>query len=269
MGGVSQILNMLAPADDFNSRGFLKYSTHHPQFWRSFLDRAHDDTYQVQAWDMADQIQEFLSFLTQDSRVDLKSASLQYVLGLTGSVEGRELIRSNPSLLKCLFDLLMDKHLVISSDAHLCLLNLSSAEDISELILSLDVFPKLLELVADPKWNQADKVCMILSNLTRTEKGAEMFLKTITDSQPVSSDAPRLHQLVDIFGHKDFNKAANFHYLATLFLNISQIPSARQLFLNHKLCIVPRLLPYTQFAGSPIRRGGVVGLLRNLCFEVG
>ena len=220
---------------------------------------------------MADHIQEFLSFLTLDSRVDLKSASLQYVLGLTGSNEGKELIKSNPALIRCMFDLLMDKYTLVSTDAHLCLLNLSSAEDMSEHILSLDIFPKLLELVVDPKWNHADKVCMILSNLTRSEKGAEVFLKAISESPSEASchKLPSLHRLVDVFGCKGFNKTANLHYLAALFQNLSQITSARQLFLDRPLCIVPRLLPFTQYAESVIRRGGVVGLLRNLCFEVG
>lgn len=220
---------------------------------------------------MADHIQDLLSFLALDSRVDLKSASLQYIIGLTCSDEGRELIKSNTELLRCLFDLLMDKYAQVSSDAHLCLLNLSSAEDMSEHILSLDVFPNILELVIDPKWIHADKVCMILSNLTRSEKGAEVFLKAISESPSEASSAkiPTLHQLVDIFGCNGFNNTANFHYLATLFLNISQISSGRQLFLNRQLCIVPHLLPFTQYMESVIRRGGVVGLLRNLCFEVG
>lgn len=220
---------------------------------------------------MADQIEELLLFLRLDSRVDLKSAALQYVLGLTGSREGQTLIKDNPSLLRALFDLLKDKHPSIAHHAHLCVLSLSGTEDISDLILTLDVFPLLLELVVDSKCAHADKVCMIMSNLVRSIKGAETFIKECQSSGHVESTckAPSLYQLVDIFNRKDFNKTANFHYLATLFLNISQLQSGRQLFLNRQLCIMPRLLAYTQFVDSVIRRGGVVGLLKNLCFEVG
>lgn len=32
-------------------------------------------------------------------------------------------------------------------------------------------------------------------------------------------------------------------------------------------CVVQRLLPLTQYADSTVRRGGVVGTLRNCCFE--
>ena len=213
---------------------------------------------------MADQLQELLSFLSLNSRLDLKSAALQYVLGLTVSDEGKELIKSTPDLLKCLFELLMDKEPSISSSAHVCLLNLSSTDSIGELMLDMDVVPRLLDLIVNPEWVDADKVCMMMSNLTHTEKGAKVFLKSLQDSQRHS-----LHQLVDIFDRKGFSKNADFHYLGMLFLNLSQVAMARGLFLDQRLCIVPRLLPYTQFTDSSVRRGGVVGLLKNLCFEVG
>jgi len=74
---------------------------------------------------------------------------------------------------------------------------------------------------------------------------------------------------VDIFDRKGFNPNADFHYLATVFLNMSQSFAGRELFLDRKLCLIPRLLPYTQYQGSSVRRGGVVGLLKNLCFEIG
>lgn len=32
-------------------------------------------------------------------------------------------------------------------------------------------------------------------------------------------------------------------------------------------CVVQRLLPLTQYTDSSVRRGGVVGTLRNCCFE--
>lgn len=32
-------------------------------------------------------------------------------------------------------------------------------------------------------------------------------------------------------------------------------------------CVVQRLLPLTQYPDSSVRRGGVVGTLRNCCFE--
>ncbi len=220
---------------------------------------------------MAD-LHELLGFLTLGSpRLDLKSAALDCVLGLTGSKDGQKLIRDNQGLLRCLFDLTKDAQPQISRDACLALVNLSGVEGIADVILGLGVIPGLLKCLVDPKYTHADKVCMILSNLTRSERGSMEFVKVITGAggEPVGGECPTLYQLVDIFDQPGYNKDANLHYLAPLFSNISQVPVSRHLLMDRSKCVVQRFLPYTQFGGSLIRRGGVVGLLRNLCFEVG
>lgn len=228
---------------------------------------------------MAEQLNELQSFLRPESRLDVKSTALECVLGLTGSEEGRKLLESRKDVIKQLIELTTDHNDVIAKDAYLALLNLSAVESIADVMIDLEFISKCLEKLVDPECVHADKVCMILSNLTRYERGSTSFIKTI--SLPVSqasiassashetTTTPSLYQIVDIFHRKDFNKNANFHYLATLFSNITQNSLARQLFLDRSKCIIPKLLPYTQFAGSSVRRGGVVGLLRNVCFEVG
>lgn len=235
---------------------------------------------------MTDQLQDLFSFLSLDSRLDLKTIALDYILGLTGSEDGRAMIKSNPPVIQLLFQLTSDNQPAIAKDANLVLLNLSSSKDVAELMLDLDTIPRLLVHLMNPEYAHSDAVCMTLSNLTQSEKGSELFLTAIMQSEQAqtehsstatpstASDAatlvvPSLYQLVDIFDRKGYNKNANFHYLATVFLNITQLSLARQMFLDQKKCILPRLIPYTQFYESEIRRGGVVGLLRNLCFEVG
>lgn len=32
-------------------------------------------------------------------------------------------------------------------------------------------------------------------------------------------------------------------------------------------CLLQRLLPFTQYEASAVRRGGVIGTLRNCCFD--
>ena len=234
---------------------------------------------------MSGDLEELLSFLSLRSRLDLKSTALDYVLGLTGSEDGKALIKSNPEVLKLLFELTTDEQPVIARDANLVLLNLSSSLEVADVMLDLSCVSRLLVLLVNPNYVSADAVCMTLSNLTRSEKGSEAFIAALTHSEhaqtaqqssAMSASAsnatltvPTLYQLVDIFDRKGYNKNANFHYLATVFSNITQVSVARQLFLDRKKCIVPRLIPYTQFYDSEIRRGGVVGLFRNLCFEVG
>lgn len=214
---------------------------------------------------MADRLDELLAFLRPDIRQDLRHTALEVVLGLTGSEDGCALIKQRVDSLSLLLDLMLDKEPAVARNAYLALVNLSAIEEFAMKLVSLGVLRRLLSLLTDPSWVHADLGCTLLANLTREPSRAEAFVKELT----APGDGPSLHQLVDIFDRRGFNSHAQLHYLATVFSNITQVAAARQLFLNRSKCILPRLLPYVQFKDSLIRRGGVVGLLRNLCFEVG
>lgn len=208
-------------------------------------------------------IEELHQFLAPSARLDVRSTALDYVLGLTGSTEGTVLLRKHAGILQRLVELVTDP--LLSRDAHLALLNTSADAELAGVLIKLDVVPLVLKLVVDPGWKEADKLCMLLSNLTRSEDGAVAVLRALTSDEVDVS----LYQLVDIFGRIKYNKNANFHYLATVFSNITLLSTVRKLFLDQQKCIIPRLLPFTKSEVPVVRRGGVVGLLRNLCFEVG
>jgi hypothetical protein len=213
---------------------------------------------------MAGELEELCQFLTPSARLDLRSTALDYVLGLTGSKDGVKLLRNNARVLQQLLELAADtSHPLLCRDAHLAVLNASADAALTESIITLGAVPRMLQLAADPEWKEADKLCMTLSNITRTEAGSVAVLRALTEE----TASVTLYQLVDIFGRIGYNKNANYDYLATVFSNISQLHTARLLFLDREKCIIPRLLPYTQ-SESLTRRGGVVGLLRNLCFQV-
>lgn len=217
------------------------------------------------------ELSELLSFLSVDSRLDVKCTALECVLGLTGSQAGKEWIKSNKDVLERLFSMLSDQNEIISKDAHLAIVNFSADQDAVDYLVNY--MPQLLCYLQNPQWINADKLCTILSNLSRSKKGAEALFRILMKAK--AREEPNntmliFYQLVDIFNQwKSYNKHANFHYLASVFLNLTQVREARQLFLDKTKCILPKLLPYTHFVDSHIRRGGIVGLLKNLCFEVG
>ena len=214
---------------------------------------------------MAGELEELCQFLTPSARLDLRSTALDYVLGLTGSKDGVKLLRNHARVLQQLLELAADtSQPLLCRDAHLAVLNASADAALAESIIALDAVPRMLQLAADPEWKEADKLCMTLSNITRTEAGSVAVLRALTEE----TASVTLYQLVDVFGRIGYNKNANYDYLATVFSNISQLHTARLLFLDREKCIIPRLLPYTQ-SESLTRRGGVVGLLRNICFQVG
>ena len=197
------------------------------------------------------------SFLQLTSRLDVKSSALDTVLGLTGSEDGRTVITDE--VMQCLLDLTTDKDGIISRDSYLAILNLSSSEAASQKLIKLGVIKTLSDLLMNGHSQiHLNTICMILSNLTRSEIGAQEFFKCTAANFPV---------LVDIFDKRD--ETGVFDYLATILSNITQLEEARLLILDKELCILPRLLPYTVYKNSLVRRGGIAGALRNLCFEVG
>lgn len=213
---------------------------------------------------MTEQLNEILRFLAVKERLDLKAVALECMLRLTGSRDGRAAVLCHREAVKALMELTTDTQPLISRDAHLALLNLSEQEEFVARVAELQAIPKFLQIVADPACKEADKLCMMFSNLTRHLSGAEAFTKAIATDGCVS-----LSQLVHIFDRKNFNKDANFDYLAAVFSNITQVKAARSYFLDRSSkTLVSRLLPYTRYEASLVRRGGIVGLLKNLTFEV-
>ncbi|NXK81762.1 HGH1 protein, partial [Amazona guildingii] len=55
--------------------------------------------------------------------------------------------------------------------------------------------------------------------------------------------------------------------LGPLLCNLSQVPEGRRRLLDRSRCAVQRLLPFTQYRDSTEHRRGIVGALRNCCFE--
>lgn len=203
-------------------------------------------------------MKELCSFLRPTSRLDIKSSALDAVLGLTGSEDGCKHL--SDEVIQCLLNLTTDKdNAVISRDSYLAILNLSSFDDVSHKLVKLGVTERLLNLLmdgdSDPLLNT---VCMILSNLTRSEPGAQEFFKC---------SSAKFSSLVDMFDKKD--KKGSLDYIATIFSNVTQLEEARLLILNQQPPLLPRLLPYISYKDSLVRRGGIAGVLRNLCFEVG
>ncbi len=71
-----------------------------------------------------------------------------------------------------------------------------------------------------------------------------------------------------VFCQEGYNrKGAGLHYLGPLVSNLSQLTSVRAALMDRSGCVIQRLLPFTGYPGSRGRRGGVVGAIRNCCFD--
>ncbi|XP_034020610.1 protein HGH1 homolog [Thalassophryne amazonica] len=204
---------------------------------------------------------ELLSFLSADTRTDVKGQVTQCILGLSAHSDGCRYLRSKPDLLAALVALTSDQSVAIVKDCYHILINLSADETLHQvLVTDVKVLSVLLKNLLNPEYLFSDQICTILSNLTRHEKTCRTIFKVLQDEVCLS-------QLVDMFCMESYNKKAALHYLGPLLSNLTQLPEARSYVMDRDRCVVQRLLPYTQFQASTVRRGGVVGVLRNCCFD--
>ncbi|KAA8593680.1 hypothetical protein FQN60_009796 [Etheostoma spectabile] len=204
---------------------------------------------------------ELLSFLTPDTRPDVKGHTTGYILGMSGHRDGCRFLRSKSDLLVALFALTSDPSIAIVKDCYHIFINLSADETLHQVLLAnVKILPVLLKRVLDPGYLFSDQICTILSNLTR-------HVKTCKTVFQVLQEEVGLAQLVEVFCTEGYNKKANFNYLGPLLSNLTQLPEARNYIMDKDRCVIQRLLPFTQYQASAVRRGGVIGTLRNCCFD--
>lgn len=77
-----------------------------------------------------------------------------------------------------------------------------------------------------------------------------------------------LDRLVAVYTKTDFNtRKQTLSYLAAVFSNLSQTSVFRNSLVTSQTRLLQRLLPFMNYTSSLIRRGGITGLLKNVCFD--
>ena len=195
-------------------------------------------------------IEAVLPFLEPSARIDVRKAAVDSVLGLTGSTEGLRLVaeRLSPALTRLMCD-------CNDTDAALALINVSSAHPKALLPFT----EALWKAAAEPTSEVADPAAMILSNVTIDEENAASAAERIDVVGVVDA-------LVKADKHNA--KGAKLHYLGPLLSNLSQSSRVRRKILDDSKCAIQRLLPFTEYAASRVRRGGVIGAVKNCWFEL-
>ncbi|XP_062508394.1 protein HGH1 homolog isoform X2 [Corticium candelabrum] len=211
-----------------------------------------------------DTIVELASFLRPDSKPELKSATLEHLAGLTVTRDGREVFTRYPPLLESLSDIVRRLEIPYARDALTCFINLAAEKSSTEELLSANVLNVLLEsLSACSDSICKEKLCMTLSNLTRTETGSEAFVQLLrTKGDNCLSD------IVDIFCESQNRGSRELDYIATVFGNVSQVADGRDLMMDRSKAILKRLLPLLECSASAICRRSIACLVKNCCFDV-
>ena len=247
------------------------------------------------------ELEELFQFLSPSSRLDLKAAATHHVLGLTGSGDGLRALASDAAccrrLASALAALAADAaSQSVSKDAALALINLSADHAAAAKMLededygrrsssSSSVVLLLWRMASDPECPVSDPACMALSNLTIDRANCDAVARQLAQADVkidriVSPGQGRINVAiilrlsysfpgqVFVFCHEGYNRhGAGLHYLGPLLSNLSQLPSVRASIADPSGCVLQRLLPFVAYPGSRVRRGGVVGALRNCCFD--
>lgn len=215
------------------------------------------------------EVKEFLPFLSNDLRPDVRSMAMQYFLGISGSRKGCDFLREHPDCLAAIMRTMSDNQEAIAKDAFLAIVNIAADEGLAWRLLNLDSHPQfvseLIGYVLKAESAHADIACMALSNLSRTDRCSKVFVNEMIEKK----DTIGFDKLIEVFCKENYNKRAKLHYLGPFICNLTQVKEARKYVLDKSRCVIQRLLPYTQYKASLIRRGGVVSTLRNCCFETG
>lgn len=194
--------------------------------------------------------QELLSFLRLDTRADVKGQATEYILGLTGTRDGCRYLRTKPDLLKALFTLTADVSIAIVKDCYHALVNLSADETLHKtLVKEAGILPVLLNHLIDPEYEFSDRICSILTNLSRHERTCADMLQELQELQI------GMAKIVEIFCTEGFNKKASLHYLGPLLSNLTQLPEARHFILDKERLVM-----------GLVSDG--VGPITLLCFEL-
>lgn len=214
-----------------------------------------------------DPLNELLEFLKPESRIDLKHISLQHLIGVSGTEEGVKVITGNENIVKSVIDCTDDKVDEVTKNALLLLINVTAYAHGARDLLKLkpDARKSVLDIfvgyLLDPQKSHADAACMILSNITRVEENVERCVDLLL---------PHLNDLLNVFTNTGFNKKGeNLDYIAPMLSNLSCSPRVRR-WLTEENPHVPliKLLPFCHYNGSVIRRGGAIGTVRNITFDI-
>ncbi|XP_018311523.1 protein HGH1 homolog isoform X1 [Mycetomoellerius zeteki] len=228
-------------------------------------------------------LQEISEYLSPNTRLDVKVCALNHVLRVTATTDGRELLLKLPEMLIKLVTFVQDSCAAISKCAAQILVNITGDESgtnamliISESSYSTEInksdlvtqepnqnlIKVCLRAIMDKSSIIADLCCMILSNMTRP---FHLIDRTIT---LIEQSGYSWDEILSVFTTKQYNtKGDKLHYLGPVFSNLTRSPRIRRYLMDRHRYVIQRILPFTEYSDSLIRRGGIVGTLKNCTFD--
>ncbi|ORX78558.1 DUF383/DUF384 domain-containing protein [Basidiobolus meristosporus CBS 931.73] len=222
---------------------------------------------------MEEQFLELTTFLN-DPKAEVRQLAVKHVLSFTTKDSGYLPLfkKHGPQVIGDLKKLCREPTLV-AHDALSALINLTSDQEIIEYLNDMGFIKLLVLIIIIPKSILADLACMLLANISKSESVcAKLMEATSTPVDSLTKSHRVIDQLAEIFvkGYeRKYNTNAEFHFLASVFANITTIPPGRNFFIDKSEADneapLSKITCFTEDK-HVIRRGGVISTIKNCCF---
>jgi len=210
-------------------------------------------------------LKEILPFLDVLTPVDYKSQILDYILGMTGTADGISFISQNKKLMDRLVDLMQfDKNDKIIQQCFRVAVNLSStSKEVLKFLIHPDFVYFVLNVVCHKDLMYADLAAMLLANVTQDNLHCQLMSRLV-----LKHDKVTVNMLVDAFCDTEYNvnKDCHLHHLGSFLSNLSTLKEIRAL-LSEGEGLLEKILPFTQYQASPVRRFAAAALIKNCLFD--
>ncbi|KAK9766856.1 Protein hgh1 [Basidiobolus ranarum] len=221
---------------------------------------------------MEDQFVELTSFLN-DPKAEVRQLAVKHVLSFTTKDSGYlPLFKKYATQVIGDLKKLCREPTLIAHDALSALINLSGDAEIIEHLDDMGFIKLLVLIIIIPKSILADVACMLLANISKSESVCVKLMEaTSTPVDSLTKSHRVIDQLAEVFvkGYeRQYNSNAEYHFLASVFANITTIPQGRSFFVEKAEDNEAPLTKITCFTEDShvIRRGGVISTIKNCCF---
>ncbi|RUS28491.1 hypothetical protein BC938DRAFT_481820 [Jimgerdemannia flammicorona] len=218
---------------------------------------------------MDQHIIDLLDFL-HDPKIEVRAIALHNIVAFTDKTSPHyPLLVNRAQTLVPDLKALCREDPITAHDAIRSLINLSSDQNVCKELNDEKFIKHLTLLITVSKSILADLACMLLSNLTKYEPICTGILDaTAKPMEGLSSSFRLIDHLVDAFVKgvdKAYNPEAEFHFLASVFANLTSLPKGRFAFIDKakydNLSPLNKLVCFTEHQNI-IRRGGVISTIK-------
>lgn len=190
-------------------------------------------------------------------------------MGLSSTQEGREALK-NTKVVTELCRLIGDQ-LIISKPVLTTLINLCEDSELRANMSKDSIVESVMENLKDSNYPLKNLCLMLLSNLSQSEVGAGAVLQMRSNGGALMGlNVCRLVSwFIDPENLKNVtpeNPSDSLQYVSTILNNITQLDEGRELIVDQKRNILPKILPFLK-SPNEIRRIGISGTIRNICMD--